>query len=156
MGKEIYSSLCQGTNAILCIFCVIMCIFCCHNWNSRTHLMTYDLLSSGKNCVILSNFLQWPNFRFLWFPAVCRKCIRKKLSDEEMECCPVCNIDLGCVPLEKLRSDFYFSCLSESVDRLVIFLSWYTEKIHLHISIPYTHKLFFSILSSADNIEEHS
>ncbi|XP_042006669.1 E3 ubiquitin protein ligase DRIP2-like [Salvia splendens] len=35
----------------------------------------------------------------------CRKCINKKLSDEEMECCPVCNIDLGCVPLEKLRLD---------------------------------------------------
>ncbi|KAK6141594.1 hypothetical protein DH2020_024662 [Rehmannia glutinosa] len=35
----------------------------------------------------------------------CRKCIYKKLSDEEMECCPICNIDLGCVPLEKLRLD---------------------------------------------------
>ncbi|XP_073284616.1 E3 ubiquitin protein ligase DRIP2-like [Primulina huaijiensis] len=35
----------------------------------------------------------------------CQKCIYKKLSDEEMECCPVCNIDLGCVPLEKLRPD---------------------------------------------------
>ncbi|KAL2507772.1 E3 ubiquitin protein ligase DRIP2 [Forsythia ovata] len=35
----------------------------------------------------------------------CRKCIYRKLSDEEMECCPICNIHLGCVPLEKLRSD---------------------------------------------------
>ncbi|KAL2510767.1 E3 ubiquitin protein ligase DRIP2 [Abeliophyllum distichum] len=35
----------------------------------------------------------------------CRKCIYKKLSDEEMECCPICNIDLGCIPLEKLRPD---------------------------------------------------
>ncbi|KAG9133299.1 hypothetical protein Leryth_018621 [Lithospermum erythrorhizon] len=35
----------------------------------------------------------------------CRKCIFKKLSDEEYECCPICNIDLGCVPLEKLRPD---------------------------------------------------
>ncbi|XP_027095632.2 E3 ubiquitin protein ligase DRIP2 isoform X2 [Coffea arabica] len=35
----------------------------------------------------------------------CRKCIYKKLSDEELECCPICNIDLGCVPLEKLRPD---------------------------------------------------
>ncbi|XP_041992916.1 E3 ubiquitin protein ligase DRIP2-like [Salvia splendens] len=38
----------------------------------------------------------------------CRKCIYKKLSDEEMECCPVCNIDLGCVALEKLRPDHNF------------------------------------------------
>ncbi|KAI7750251.1 hypothetical protein M8C21_015960, partial [Ambrosia artemisiifolia] len=36
---------------------------------------------------------------------VCRKCIHKKLTDEELECCPICNIDLGCVPLEKLRPD---------------------------------------------------
>ncbi|KAL3517646.1 hypothetical protein ACH5RR_020235 [Cinchona calisaya] len=35
----------------------------------------------------------------------CRKCIYKKLSDEEIECCPICNIDLGCVPSEKLRPD---------------------------------------------------
>ncbi|XP_075507178.1 E3 ubiquitin protein ligase DRIP2-like isoform X1 [Primulina tabacum] len=35
----------------------------------------------------------------------CRKCIFKKLSDEEMDCCPVCDIDLGCAPLEKLRPD---------------------------------------------------
>ncbi|KAM3326108.1 E3 ubiquitin protein ligase DRIP2 [Capsicum chacoense] len=35
----------------------------------------------------------------------CRKCIYKKLSGEETECCPICNIDLGCVPLEKLRPD---------------------------------------------------
>ncbi|XP_047326850.1 E3 ubiquitin protein ligase DRIP2-like [Impatiens glandulifera] len=35
----------------------------------------------------------------------CRKCIYKKLDDEELECCPICNIDLGCAPLEKLRPD---------------------------------------------------
>lgn len=35
----------------------------------------------------------------------CRKCIYDKISEEELECCPICNIDLGCVPLEKLRPD---------------------------------------------------
>ncbi|KAD3068595.1 hypothetical protein E3N88_36475 [Mikania micrantha] len=35
----------------------------------------------------------------------CKKCIHKKLTDEELECCPICEIDLGCVPLEKLRPD---------------------------------------------------
>lgn len=35
----------------------------------------------------------------------CRKCIYDKINDEELEQCPVCNIDLGCVPLEKLRPD---------------------------------------------------
>ncbi|ONK65223.1 uncharacterized protein A4U43_C07F34940 [Asparagus officinalis] len=35
----------------------------------------------------------------------CRKCILEKLTDEEVDCCPICNIDLGCVPVEKLRPD---------------------------------------------------
>ncbi|XP_041005671.1 E3 ubiquitin protein ligase DRIP2-like [Juglans microcarpa x Juglans regia] len=35
----------------------------------------------------------------------CRKCIYNKVSEEELECCPICNTDLGCVPLEKLRPD---------------------------------------------------
>lgn len=35
----------------------------------------------------------------------CRKCIHKKISDEELECCPVCDVDLGSVPLDKLRPD---------------------------------------------------
>ncbi|KZV54369.1 hypothetical protein F511_03624 [Dorcoceras hygrometricum] len=35
----------------------------------------------------------------------CRKCIFKRLLDEEMECCPVCDIELGCAPLDKLRPD---------------------------------------------------
>ncbi|CAL9153630.1 unnamed protein product [Musa hybrid cultivar] len=34
----------------------------------------------------------------------CRKCIYEKLN-EEADCCPVCNIPLGCVPVEKLRAD---------------------------------------------------
>ncbi|KAF3436210.1 hypothetical protein FNV43_RR23302 [Rhamnella rubrinervis] len=33
------------------------------------------------------------------------KCIYDKISEEEIECCPICNIKLGCVPLEKLRPD---------------------------------------------------
>ncbi|KAE8807620.1 Polycomb group RING finger protein 1 [Hordeum vulgare] len=35
----------------------------------------------------------------------CRKCIYKKLNDEELDHCPVCKIDLGCAPVEKLRAD---------------------------------------------------
>ncbi|GMJ01175.1 DREB2A-interacting protein 2 [Hibiscus trionum] len=35
----------------------------------------------------------------------CRKCIYDKIEAEDLECCPICNIDLGSVPLEKLRPD---------------------------------------------------
>ncbi|XP_078442466.1 DREB2A-interacting protein 2 [Wolffia australiana] len=35
----------------------------------------------------------------------CRKCIYEKLIDEEVDCCPICKINLGCSPVEKLRPD---------------------------------------------------
>ncbi|KAI5580310.1 hypothetical protein BDE02_08G146900 [Populus trichocarpa] len=35
----------------------------------------------------------------------CRKCIYMKITDEELDSCPVCDIKLGCSPLEKLRAD---------------------------------------------------
>nr|XP_018472661.1 PREDICTED: E3 ubiquitin protein ligase DRIP1 isoform X2 [Raphanus sativus] len=35
----------------------------------------------------------------------CRKCIYEKITEEEIEGCPVCNIDLGGTPLDKLRPD---------------------------------------------------
>ncbi|KAL5852876.1 hypothetical protein ACOSQ3_007994 [Xanthoceras sorbifolium] len=35
----------------------------------------------------------------------CRKCIYDKIMEDDLDSCPVCNIDLGCVPLEKLRAD---------------------------------------------------
>ncbi|PIA31501.1 hypothetical protein AQUCO_04900063v1 [Aquilegia coerulea] len=35
----------------------------------------------------------------------CRKCIYKKLTHEELDRCPICSINLGCAPLEKLRPD---------------------------------------------------
>lgn len=35
--------------------------------------------------------------------SVCRVCIYEKITEEELEGCPVCNTNLGGVPLEKLR-----------------------------------------------------
>ncbi|TVU45102.1 hypothetical protein EJB05_04575, partial [Eragrostis curvula] len=37
--------------------------------------------------------------------AFCRECIMKEINDEDADHCPVCNIDLGCDPEEKLRPD---------------------------------------------------
>ncbi|XP_024522357.1 E3 ubiquitin protein ligase DRIP2 isoform X1 [Selaginella moellendorffii] len=35
----------------------------------------------------------------------CKDCIHDRFSDEETNSCPMCNVDLGTVPLEKLRAD---------------------------------------------------
>lgn len=34
---------------------------------------------------------------------VCKKCIYNKITREELDCCPVCKVYLGCAPLERLR-----------------------------------------------------
>ena len=35
--------------------------------------------------------------------AVCRECIMKKIDEEEIVSCPVCEVALGITPEEKLR-----------------------------------------------------
>ncbi|KAJ0248998.1 E3 ubiquitin protein ligase DRIPH [Hirschfeldia incana] len=35
----------------------------------------------------------------------CRRCIEEKLVVENLKACPVCNVDLGVAPLDKLRGD---------------------------------------------------
>eukprot|EP00249_Psilotum_nudum_P019977 c27506_g1_i2 orf=212-1924(+) len=35
----------------------------------------------------------------------CRDCIYQRFGDGESDCCPICNVSLGCSPLEKLRAD---------------------------------------------------
>ncbi|KAG6582350.1 E3 ubiquitin protein ligase DRIP2, partial [Cucurbita argyrosperma subsp. sororia] len=43
----------------------------------------------------------------------CRDCIYEKITEEELEGCPVCNTNLGGVPLEKLRADHTMDDLRE-------------------------------------------
>ncbi|KAJ4796420.1 E3 ubiquitin protein ligase DRIP2 [Rhynchospora pubera] len=43
----------------------------------------------------------------------CRKCITKKIADEDEECCPVCKTDLGCSAFEKLRPDHHLQYIRE-------------------------------------------
>ncbi|XP_078164313.1 E3 ubiquitin protein ligase DRIP2-like isoform X2 [Carex rostrata] len=45
----------------------------------------------------------------------CRKCITKKLVDEEEECCPICKTDLGCSAADKLRPDHHIQYLREKI-----------------------------------------
>ncbi|KGN56915.1 E3 ubiquitin protein ligase DRIP2 [Cucumis sativus] len=45
----------------------------------------------------------------------CRDCIYEKIAEEELEGCPVCNTNLGGVPLEKLRADHTMDDLREKI-----------------------------------------
>ncbi|KAJ7514642.1 hypothetical protein O6H91_23G053700 [Diphasiastrum complanatum] len=45
----------------------------------------------------------------------CEDCIRQRLSEDEENCCPMCNVLLGCLPLEKLRVDNQLRDLTEKI-----------------------------------------
>ncbi|KAK7258691.1 hypothetical protein RIF29_24273 [Crotalaria pallida] len=64
-----------------------------------------ERVEACMTCPLCHKLLKYPTTISLCLHTFCRKCIYEKLSDEEMDCCPVCNIDLGILPVEKLRAD---------------------------------------------------
>ncbi|KAK0598900.1 hypothetical protein LWI29_000522 [Acer saccharum] len=64
-----------------------------------------ETLEACMTCPLCGKLLREATTISLCLHTFCRKCIYEKLSDEEMDCCPVCNIDLGILPVEKLRPD---------------------------------------------------
>ncbi|KAG4908522.1 hypothetical protein JHK84_057069 [Glycine max] len=64
-----------------------------------------NTLRPCMTCPLCHKFFKDATTISLCLHTFCRKCIYEKLSDEEMDCCPVCHIDLGCLPVEKLRPD---------------------------------------------------
>ncbi|KAK1313959.1 E3 ubiquitin protein ligase DRIP2 [Acorus calamus] len=65
-----------------------------------------EVLSSCMTCPLCEKLLKDATTISKCLHTFCRKCIYDKLNDEdEPDCCPICKIDLGCAPLEKLRPD---------------------------------------------------
>ncbi|KAM7521667.1 hypothetical protein LguiA_011569 [Lonicera macranthoides] len=64
-----------------------------------------ETIEACMTCPLCNKLLRDATTIYECLHTFCRKCIHKKLSDEELECCPICETDLGCVPLEKLRPD---------------------------------------------------
>ncbi|CAL9169771.1 E3 ubiquitin protein ligase DRIP2-like [Musa acuminata AAA Group] len=64
-----------------------------------------ELLAACMTCPLCHKLLRDATTISECLHTFCRKCICEKLTDEEIDCCPICNIDLGCVPVEKLRPD---------------------------------------------------
>ncbi|XP_042455904.1 E3 ubiquitin protein ligase DRIP2-like [Zingiber officinale] len=63
------------------------------------------LVASCLTCPICNKLLRDATTISECLHTFCRKCIYEKLDEEETDCCPVCNIHLGCLPVEKLRAD---------------------------------------------------
>ncbi|XP_050940756.1 E3 ubiquitin protein ligase DRIP2-like isoform X3 [Cucumis melo] len=64
-----------------------------------------EILEACMTCPLCNKLLKEATTISLCLHTFCRKCIYDKLSDDEVDCCPVCDIDLGCLPVEKLRPD---------------------------------------------------
>ncbi|XP_012569352.1 E3 ubiquitin protein ligase DRIP2-like isoform X3 [Cicer arietinum] len=64
-----------------------------------------ETIATCMTCPLCNNLFKQATTISECLHTFCRKCIYDKITDEDLECCPVCNIDLGCVPLEKLRPD---------------------------------------------------
>ncbi|XP_057960367.1 E3 ubiquitin protein ligase DRIP2-like isoform X2 [Malania oleifera] len=62
-------------------------------------------IAACMTCPLCNKLLKEATTISLCLHTFCRKCIYRKLSDEKWYCCPVCTLDLGCVPVEKLRPD---------------------------------------------------
>lgn len=64
-----------------------------------------ELLARCMTCPLCNRLLRDATTISECLHTFCRRCIYQKFNDEEVESCPVCKIDLGCTPVEKLRAD---------------------------------------------------
>ncbi|XP_011032394.1 PREDICTED: E3 ubiquitin protein ligase DRIP2-like [Populus euphratica] len=64
-----------------------------------------EILEACMTCPLCNKLLKEATTIFSCLHTFCRKCIYEKLSDEVVDCCPVCNMNLGCLPVDKLRAD---------------------------------------------------
>ncbi|CAL1389725.1 unnamed protein product [Linum trigynum] len=62
-------------------------------------------LEACMTCPLCNKLLREATTVSLCLHTFCRKCIHDRFSDDEVDTCPVCDIDLGCLPVEKLRPD---------------------------------------------------
>uniref|UniRef100_A0A1J3H7X9 E3 ubiquitin protein ligase DRIP1 n=2 Tax=Noccaea caerulescens TaxID=107243 RepID=A0A1J3H7X9_NOCCA len=65
-----------------------------------------ETMRACLSCTLCDNILRDATTISECLHTFCKKCIYEKITEDEMECCPVCNIELRGAPLEKLRSDY--------------------------------------------------
>ncbi|WOL08700.1 E3 ubiquitin-protein ligase [Canna indica] len=64
-----------------------------------------ELLAACMTCPIYNKLLRDATTISECLHTFCRKCIFEKLNEKDADCCPVCNIPLCCLPVEKLKAD---------------------------------------------------
>ncbi|CAM0876147.1 unnamed protein product [Alopecurus aequalis] len=64
-----------------------------------------DALAARLTCPLCQDLLREASAFVECGHTFCRECIMNKIEDEEIDACPVCNVDLGITPEDKLRLD---------------------------------------------------
>ncbi|CAN8295258.1 unnamed protein product [Cochlearia groenlandica] len=64
-----------------------------------------EMMMACLSCPLCDNILRDATTISECLHTFCRICIYEKITEDEIESCPVCNIDLGVTPLDKLRPD---------------------------------------------------
>uniref|UniRef100_A0A6M2EJG8 RING-type domain-containing protein n=1 Tax=Populus davidiana TaxID=266767 RepID=A0A6M2EJG8_9ROSI len=64
-----------------------------------------ETIAACMTCLLCNKLLRDATTISECLHTFCRKCIYRRISNEGLDSCPICNINLGCVPLEKLRPD---------------------------------------------------
>ncbi|KAK9735319.1 hypothetical protein RND81_04G198600 [Saponaria officinalis] len=64
-----------------------------------------EKIAACMTCPLCDKLLKEATTISLCLHTFCRKCIYERLSDEDVDSCPVCDINLGCIPVDKLRPD---------------------------------------------------
>ncbi|CAL5208184.1 unnamed protein product [Lathyrus oleraceus] len=65
----------------------------------------YEKVSPFFACILCDRTLRNAATISECLDTFCRECIERKIVDENLNHCPICNVDLGCSPLDKLRTD---------------------------------------------------
>ncbi|KAF4389299.1 hypothetical protein G4B88_003112 [Cannabis sativa] len=74
-----------------------------------------DMVAQRLKCNLCQNFLDDATTIVECLHSFCRVCIVKKITEEGCNTCPVCKVELGAVPLDKLRSDYNLKQLREKL-----------------------------------------
>ncbi|KAM0884408.1 hypothetical protein ACQ4PT_031006 [Festuca glaucescens] len=74
-----------------------------------------DALTGRLTCPLCQDLFREASAFVECLHTFCRECIMKKIDDEEIVSCPVCHIDLGIAPEEKLRPDHNIQSIRNKV-----------------------------------------
>ncbi|XP_074361839.1 E3 ubiquitin protein ligase DRIP2-like [Apium graveolens] len=74
-----------------------------------------EVLEKLLACTICNNIFEDPVTVTGCLHTFCNRCICKKIKKENLTRCPVCNIYLGCMPLDKLRPDYSWRWIREKI-----------------------------------------